>query len=61
MENNINYDGLKITCAGCMRKETIANIKRIGGKYYCKNCQDIIYTSLTNKIPTEEVKETTEN
>lgn len=62
MELIVSHGGFKIECAGCMGKEKIGDIKRIGSKYYCKTCQDLIYSSLTNKKATEnEEKETTEN
>ena len=49
MELIVTSQGFQFICASCMAKINIADAKRIGGKYYCKTCQNIIISSLTSK------------
>jgi len=61
MEKTVNNEGFKIECAGCLAKTKIGEIKKIGKKYYCPNCQSFILTSLSGGKELEKIEEATEN
>lgn len=50
MELIVSNAGFKIECAGCMAKTKIGDIKKIGKKYYCPNCQGYIMKKLKGEI-----------
>ena len=61
MGKTVNTEGFKIESAGCLAKTKIGEIKKIGKKYYCPNCQKFILTSLSVGKEINENEEATEN